>query len=84
MAESFSREKLRQAPQKEGGEILCDFSSCVTSAGTSTSQTYGINGMTTYTQYMYVRMYVCMYVCMIWDFFSLRPTAMGPQKYKNE
>ena len=22
--ESFSREKLRQAPQKEGGEILCD------------------------------------------------------------
>ena len=24
MAESFSREKLRQAPQKEGGEILCD------------------------------------------------------------
>ena len=23
-AESFSREKLRQAPQKEGGEILCD------------------------------------------------------------
>ena len=25
MAESFSRKKLRQAPQKEGGEILCDF-----------------------------------------------------------
>ena len=24
MAESFSRQKLRQAPQKEGGEILCD------------------------------------------------------------
>ena len=24
MAESFSREKIRQAPQKEGGEILCD------------------------------------------------------------
>ena len=24
MAESFSREKLRQAPQKEGGEILYD------------------------------------------------------------
>ena len=24
MAESFSREKLRQAPQKEGGQILCD------------------------------------------------------------
>ena len=23
-AESFSREKLRQAPQKKGGEILCD------------------------------------------------------------
>ena len=23
MAESFSREKLRQTPQKEGGEILC-------------------------------------------------------------
>ena len=23
-AESFSREKLRQTPQKEGGEILCD------------------------------------------------------------
>ena len=23
-AESFSREKLRQAPQKEGGKILCD------------------------------------------------------------
>ena len=35
MAESFSREKLRQAPQKEGGwkKILC--SSCVTPAGTS-------------------------------------------------
>ena len=26
-AESFSQEKLRQAPQKEGGEILCDLSS---------------------------------------------------------
>ena len=24
MAESFSREKLRQSPQKEGGEFLCD------------------------------------------------------------
>ena len=24
MAESFSQEKLRQEPQKEGGEILCD------------------------------------------------------------
>ena len=24
--ESFSREKLRQAPQKEGGEMLCDLS----------------------------------------------------------
>ena len=36
MAESFSREKLRHAPQKEGGwEILCDLSSCVTPAGTS-------------------------------------------------
>ena len=41
MAESFSRETLRHAPQKEGGwEILCDLppvwpSSCVTPAGTS-------------------------------------------------
>ena len=36
MAESFSREKLRHAPQKEGGgEILCDPPSCVTLAGTS-------------------------------------------------
>ena len=35
MTESFSREKLRQAPQKEGGwEILLP-SSCVTPAGTS-------------------------------------------------
>ena len=36
MAESFSREKLRQAPQKEGGwknPVLP--SSCVTPAGTS-------------------------------------------------
>ena len=36
MAESFSREKLRQAPQKEGGwknPVL--LSSCVTPAGTS-------------------------------------------------
>ena len=29
MAESFSREKSRQAPQKEGGEILCDPGWCV-------------------------------------------------------
>ena len=29
MAESFSRQKLRQAPQKEGGEILCDPGWCV-------------------------------------------------------
>ena len=36
MAESFSREKLRQAPQKEGGwKILWLTSSCVTPAGTS-------------------------------------------------
>ena len=39
-AESFSRLILRQAPQKEGGEILCDLS-CVTPAGSSTSLTYG-------------------------------------------
>ena len=39
MAESFSREKLRQAPQKEGGwkvdGKLVLPSSCVTPAGTS-------------------------------------------------
>ena len=37
MAESFSREKLRHAPQKEGGlKILCDLPPvCVTPAGTS-------------------------------------------------
>ena len=37
MAESFSRQKSRHAPQKEGGlKILCDLpSSCVTPAGTS-------------------------------------------------
>ena len=36
MAESFSQEKLRQAPQKEGGwEIPVLPSSCVTPAGTS-------------------------------------------------
>ena len=37
MAESFSREKLRQAPQKEGGwKILCYLIPvCVTPAGTS-------------------------------------------------
>ena len=29
MAEFFSREKLRQTPQKEGGEILCDPGWCV-------------------------------------------------------
>ena len=34
MAESFSREKLRQAPQKGGWKILLH-SSCVTPAGTS-------------------------------------------------
>ena len=34
MAESFSREKLRQAPQKGGWKILLP-SSCVTPAGTS-------------------------------------------------
>ena len=35
MAESFSREKLRHAPQKEGGrQILCDLPP-VTPAGTS-------------------------------------------------
>ena len=36
MAESFSRQKSRHAPQKEGGlKILCDLGSCVTPAGTS-------------------------------------------------
>ena len=36
MAESFSREKLRQAPQKEGGwKNPVIPSSCVTPAGTS-------------------------------------------------
>ena len=54
-AESFSREKLREALQKEGGEILCDFPPvCVTPAGgTSTkfnlSTSSRINGMTTHT-----------------------------------
>ena len=40
-AESFSREKVRQAPQKAGGEILRD-------AGTSTSLTSRTNGITTH------------------------------------
>ena len=37
MAESFSREKLRHAPQKEGGSMRSSVrpSSCVTPAGTS-------------------------------------------------
>ena len=35
MAESFSREKLRQAPQKEGGWKILLPSSGVTPAGTS-------------------------------------------------
>ena len=37
MAESFSRQKSRHAPQKEGGlKILCDLPPvCVTPAGTS-------------------------------------------------
>ena len=35
MAEFFSREKLRQAPQKEGGWKILLPSSCVTPAGTS-------------------------------------------------
>ena len=35
MAESFSREKLRQAPQKEGGWKILLPSFCVTPAGTS-------------------------------------------------
>ena len=43
MAESFSREKLTQAPQKKVEK------SCVTPAGTSTSLTSRINGMTTHT-----------------------------------
>ena len=42
--ESFSRDKLRQAPQKKGGEILSD------PAGTSTNPTSRINGMATHTQ----------------------------------
>ena len=47
MAGSFSREKLRQAPQKEGGEIiLCDL---VTPVGTSTNLTSRINGTKTHT-----------------------------------
>ena len=48
MAASFSRKKLRQAPQKEGGEIMCDLPPvCVTPAGTSTNLTSRINGMIT-------------------------------------
>ena len=47
--ESFSRQKLRQAPQKEGGmRNPMRPSSCVTPAGTSTSLTSRINGMTTH------------------------------------
>ena len=48
MAGSFSRENLREASQKEGGEILYDLPplSCVTPAGTSTKMTSRINGMT--------------------------------------
>ena len=50
-AESFSRLKLRQAPQKEGGEILCDLPSfCVTPAGASTGLTSRINEMTTHAR----------------------------------
>ena len=47
MAESFSQEKLRQAPQKEGGYDLPPV--CVTPDGMSTNLTSRINGMTTHT-----------------------------------
>ena len=57
MAESFSRQKLRQAPQKEGGEILCDLS-CVTPASASTSLTSRINGMTTHERLFRIMAYL--------------------------
>ena len=52
MAESFSRKKLRQAPQKEGGKIMCDLppAQCNPAAGASTRLTSRINGIKNNTQ----------------------------------
>ena len=50
-AESFSREKIRQAPQKEGGEILCDPDWCVRCVHKSDVQNkWDDNTHTTHTQ----------------------------------
>ena len=48
-AESFSQQKLRQAPLKEGGEVLCDLPPVLPPDGTSTNLTSRINMMTTHT-----------------------------------
>ena len=47
MAESFSREKLRHAAQKEGGPVLP--SSCVTPTGTSNQLDVQNKGKKTHT-----------------------------------
>ena len=48
-AESFSREKLRQSPHKEGGEILCDLPPVRPRLVRPTSLTSRINGKKTHT-----------------------------------
>ena len=51
MAESFSREKLRHAPQKEGGrEILCDLPPVRPRLVRPTNLMSRMNGKKTYTQ----------------------------------
>ena len=50
MAESFSREKLRHAPQKEGGrEILCDLPSVCPRLVRPTNLISRMNGKKTHT-----------------------------------
>ena len=43
MAESFSREKSRQAPQKEGGKILCGPGWCVYKSDVQNKWDYNTN-----------------------------------------
>ena len=57
-AESFSQQKLRQAPQKEGGEVLCDLPPVLPQDGTSTRNlTSRINGMTTHIHTLAEKIY---------------------------
>ena len=78
MAESFSRQKSRHAPQKEGGlKILCDLPPVWPRLVRPTNLMSRMDGKKTHTHTSYYYLCVCVFFPFILDIKSVGRTSRG-------